>query len=495
PYQSRMEPKVSTRFETTPHDDQAQGDDLVLILKYLFGTLCFNKSKLLSKFTQSIIMIPPQYERAYVSEITNWIISDPNLRLIAITGPRQTGKTTIALQIFSKLTESGFACKYCALDNPSVDELGSFDLYNSDEVSKNQLRKMINTPNEETLLGIWENGRIAAQQSKRGFVLFLDEIQIIPRWSNIVKGLWDADRRNQCPLRVVILGSAPWRMLTGMNESLMGRFDAFPISHWTLKEMSYVFDFNIDEYMYFGGYPGPWTGKMNGYVKNLDVAEPLWKKYILNSIIEPAINRDIIAQKRIEKPALMRQIIDLAPNYSGQIISYNKMLEQLQDAGNTTTLAKYIDLLMGAGLMTTLSRFKWKPLSGRRASVPKLNVLNTALMTANSVYTFQDAKNNPSFWGRIAESAVGAHLYNTRDYGTHIHYWRDTNNQNEVDYVIVRGENLIGIEVKSGKVRTRRGLRAFKDSFPHARVMLVGGEEMPFNEFFSLKPEEFFDIS
>jgi len=440
-------------------------------------------------------MIPSPYERPYVSEITNWIVSDPNLRLIAITGPRQTGKTTIALQIYSKLMESGFPCKYYAMDNPGTDEFETIDLYTADQKSQHQIRKMINTPSTETLLSIWERGRIAAQQSDQGFVLFLDEIQMVPRWSNIVKGLWDADRRNLCPLRVVILGSAPWRMLTGMNESLMGRFDAFPISHWSLKEMSYVFDFNVDEYMYFGGYPGPWTGKVRGHVKNLGVSEPLWKKYILNSIIEPAINRDIIAQKRIEKPALMRQIMDLAPNYSGQIMSYNKMLEQLQDAGNTTTLAKYIDLLTGAGLMTTLSRYKWKPLSGRRASIPKLNVLNTALMTANSVYSFQDAKNNPSFWGHIAESAVGAHLYNTRDYGTHIHYWRDKNGRNEVDYVIARGENLLGIEVKSGKVRTRRGLRAFKDWFPHARIMVVGANEMPFNEFFSLKPEQLFDVS
>lgn len=436
-----------------------------------------------------------KYERRDVSEISDWIINDPNMRIIAITGPRQTGKTTIALQTYERLKKSGVPCKYYAMDNPHAIESESKDLINrsNNPTSTSRRKSLPRMPKEETLVTIWEHGRMTSQQSDQGLVIILDEIQVVPQWSNIVKGLWDADRRHNCPLRVVILGSAPWRMMTGMNESLMGRFDSFPITHWSLKEMSYVFDFSVDEYIFFGGYPGPWTGKPKNRSENLRQVVAQWRKYILNSIIEPAINRDVVGLKRIHKPPLMRQLVDLAPNYSGQIISYNKLLGHLQDAGNTTTLTKYIDLLSDAGLMTAFSRYANKPATGRRDSTPKLNVLNTALMTANSVYSFQEARTNQSFWGHLVESAVGAHLYNSCSFGTNVYYWRDRKNLHEVDYVMVRGERLLAIEVKSGAVRTRRGLRAFQERFPHASTLVVGAKEMPLNEFFSMKPENLFD--
>ncbi len=440
-------------------------------------------------------MIESKYERSHVGEIVEWVSSDPNMRIIAITGPRQTGKTTIALQALRRLMEAGIPCQYFAMDNPGQ---GSSDWIRS--LSQNDPRNPIRTPgqsgnlpNEEILIRIWENARIASKQSKQGLVLFLDEIQVIPRWSNIVKGLWDADRREEFPLRIVILGSAPWRMLTEINESLMGRFDSFPVTHWSFKEMMTMFRFTIEEYIYFGGYPGPWIGRHNIQIENPKTAESYWKKYILASIIDPAINGDIIGLNRIQKPPLMRQLVALAPNYSGQIISYNKMLGQLQDAGNTTTLAKYLDLLSDAGLMTTLSRYTTKIPSGR-ASSPKLNVLNTALMTANSMYSFDRAQANPSFWGHLVESAVGAHLYNSRAVGTQIYYWRDRKGLHEVDFILAHGPNLIGIEVKSGNVRSRRGLRAFNNYFPNAKTMIVGGDEMPLNEFFCLTTEQLIDL-
>ncbi|MCY4158817.1 MAG: ATP-binding protein [Bacteroidetes bacterium] len=429
-----------------------------------------------------------KYERSHVGEIVQWIISDSSMRIIAITGPRQTGKTTIAIQACRRLMESNVPCQYFSMDN-----LGSenSDLTNLLRAGINPIRlarpiRLGGLPNEEMLVNLWEKARIAAHQLKQGLVLFLDEIQVIPRWSNIVKGLWDADRREECPLRVVVLGSAPWRMMTGINESLMGRFDSFPVTHWSLKEMMTVFDFSVEEYIFFGGYPGPWEGRS----KNTKIVEPYWKKYVLNSIILPAIDRDIVGLQRIQKPPLMRQLVDLAPTYSGQIISYNKMLGQLQDAGNTTTLAKYLDLLSDAGLMTTVSRYTSKTPAGKRASSPKLNVLNTALMTANSIFSFQDAQSNPSFWGHLVESAVGAHLHNTLTTGTRVHYWRDKKGNHEVDFVLARGSHLLGIEVKSGKVRSRRGLRTFQKNYPRAKTMIVGDEEIPLSEFLCLDTEQ-----
>ena len=253
------------------------------------------------------------------------------------------------------------------------------------------------------LLDTWKQAREDAEQSSRGFVLALDEIQYVKGWSTIVKGQWDRDRRTGCPLRVIVSGSAPWSLLTGLHESLAGRLMPVQARHWSFSEMSAAFDFGVDEYLFFGGYPG-----MASEVGDVEA----WRKAVLKAIIAPAIERDIIALTRVDKPPLMRRLMELAARYSGQMLSYNKMLGQLREAGNTSTLATYLDLLSDAGIVTGLPRYSNKPYPGR-ASSPKLNVLNTALMTAPLTYTFEEARADRTFWGRLVESAVGAHLHNT----------------------------------------------------------------------------------
>ena len=228
-------------------------------------------------------------------------------------------------------------------------------------------------------------------RSERGFVLVFDEIQKIPNWSEAVKGMWDADRRQGRPLHVVLLGSAPLLMQEGMSESLAGRFETIRLTHWSFEEMAAAFDFDLSRYVYFGGYPG---------AAPLIRQQDRWRKYILNSLVEPNIERDVIAMQRIHKPALLKRLFDLGAEYSGQILSYTKMMGQLQDAGNTTTLSRYLNLLSAAGLVTGLPKYAGGAYR-RRASSPKLNVLNTALMSAQSDYTFQEASADRSFWGTI----------------------------------------------------------------------------------------------
>ena len=74
--------------------------------------------------------------------------------------------------------------------------------------------------------------------------------------SELVKKLWDEDTYNNIPLKVIILGSSPWFMQKGLSESLAGRFEIIPITHWGLDEMQQAFGFDLDQYIYFGGYPG-----------------------------------------------------------------------------------------------------------------------------------------------------------------------------------------------------------------------------------------------
>ena len=398
------------------------------------------------------------------------------MRLVAVTGPRQTGKTTMVLQALDDLERHGIPCGYAAVDDPTP-HIAHFSIGLADPgtlVARHP-------PDPRWLVSTWERARAAADRSRRGAVIALDEVQRIPNWSSVVKGLWDGDRRTRCPLRVVILGSAPWAMLTGMHESLAGRFDPFPVSHWSLGEMQSAFELTLDEYMFFGGYPG-------AAIHIRDAAR--WRGYIRAAIVSPVIDRDILSLTRVAKPSLMRALMDLAPEYSGQVISYRKLQGQLEDAGNTTTLAHYLDLLADGGLVIGLEKHSAKPYLAKRSS-PKLNVLNTAVMTAGYPYSFEHVRYDGAFWGRLCESAVGAHLHNTipPDRIIKLRYWRD--GVREVDFVLVSGQRVVAIEVKSGRRRGGlAGLEAFTARFPGARRLVVGTGGVPFNEFLS-EPADF----
>lgn len=398
------------------------------------------------------------FRRPQLDELVHFLTNQSHPRIVALTGPRQTGKTTMIRQALRRV------------DIPSrylpVDERLAKHAHRRDEEGDS-----IRTA---WLLDAWEKAREDAEQSERGFVLALDEVQYVKGWSTIVKGQWDRDRWTGCPLRVIVSGSAPWSMLTGLHESLAGRFMPVQARHWSFPEMSAAFDFSVDQYLFFGGYPG--TASAVGDVE-------VWREGVLKTIIAPAIERDIVALTRVDKPPLMRRLMELAARYSGQMLSYNKMLGQLQEAGNTNTLATYLDLLSDAGLVTGLPKYSKKLYLGR-ASSPKLNVLNTALMTAPLTYTFEEARADRTFWGRLVESGVGAHLANTAGSAVELSSWRD--GPHEVDFVLSRGPNLVGVEVKSGpRLGRLGGLSEFRKRFPGSRTLVVGERGVPLEEFLS----------
>ena len=246
--------------------------------------------------------------------------------------------------------------------------------------------------------------------------------------------------------------------------------------------MAEAFGFDLPQYLYFGGYPG---------AVPLVRAPDRWRNYILGALVEPNIERDILAMTRVDKPSLLKRLFELGAAYSGQILSYTKMLGQLHDAGNTTTLARYLDLLSSAGLLTGVTRYSTQP-HRRRASSPKLCVLNTALMTAGSGYSFDEAQADRSFWGRIVESAVGAHLFNTATPDINLHYWRES--PDEVDFVLQRGPRTIAIEVKSGsKTLPLGGMSAFEQKFDPLRSLLVGEGNIPLGEFLTTPAHHWFE--
>lgn len=389
--------------------------------------------------------------------------------MIAVFGPRQSGKTTLVEQA---LCQTDRPSRHVRVDEPDIGE-------SSD--SEPTLRPP-RAPDYEWLVRTWQQAREEADANPRGFVLVLDEIQALPQWSTVVKGLWDADRAENRPLHVVLLGSAPLRVQSGLTESLAGRFEPIRVTHWSFSEMADAFQFDLAEYVYFGGYPGaaPFIDE-----------EARWRDYVLGAFVAPNIEKDILAMTRVDKPALLKQLFELGTAYSGQIVPYNKMLGQLQDAGNATTLARYVDLLSTAGLLVGIPKYARSMLRIRRSS-PKLNVLNPGLMAAASTYTFEQAQADRTFWGRLVESAVGAHILNSASSYVRIHYWREE--PHEVDFVLSRGPQTIAIEVKSGRGGRRLpGLEAFARKFPGAHTMLVGEGGVPVGEFLAVPVDHWFD--
>lgn len=372
-------------------------------------------------------------------------LAEPRRFIQVLAGARQVGKTTIARQI---LAEWGERALLVSADEPALRD-------------------------RAWLAGQWEGARTRARASAAGAVLALDEIQKLPEWSETVKRLWDEDTAAALPLRIVLLGSAPLLVQRGLTESLAGRFELLRVPHWSFPEMREAFGFDVERFVYFGGYPG--SAALVG-------DEPRWERYVKDSLIETTIARDVLLMSRVDKPALLRQLFELGCRYSGQILSYTKMLGQLQDAGNTTTLAHYLELLGGAGLLVGLAKFSGTAVR-QRGSIPKLQVLNPALATAQLGTSFARARAERETWGRLVESAVGAHLANAAAEGRcELFYWRDRNR--EVDFVVRAGKSVLAIEVKSGAHRAcLPGMAAFCSAFRGARALLVGADGVTVEEF------------
>lgn len=436
------------------------------------------------------------FKRAQISTLLSRLREDPKW-LIVVAGPRQVGKTTLVRQALAQID---LPHKYLPVDRPQSTTLETpwSSLVGTWEDQDYPWDSSTTLPSDDPeeavpisdvrdtawLIRQWERARREAKQSERRFVLVFDEIQKIPNWSETVKGLWDADRHEDLPLHVVVLGSAPLLMQRGLSESMLGRFETIRLPHWSFTEMSEAFGFDLDRYIYFGGYPG---------AASLVQEQQRWREYILGSIIEPNIERDILAMERVDRPALLKRLFEFGAEMSGQILAYDKMLGQIQDAGNTTTLSRYLDLLSKAGLLTGLGKYAGG-VYRRRASSPKLNVLNTALMSVHSGYTFEEARADRSFWGRLVESAVGAHLFNTGTPEVRLHYWRERSL--EVDFVLEYGRKLVAVEVKSGPRRENTsGMEEFKTRFSPKSSLLVGEGGTPISEFLSAPAMDWFKQS
>ena len=390
-------------------------------------------------------------------------ILEPRKFLQVVAGPRQVGKSTLVGQVLQNVSLAHI-----------IEVADGVDSKDSDWIHR-----------------IWEAARATMMiRNIDEYLLVIDEVQKIDNWSEMVKREWDADTRNRLNLKVVLLGSSRLLLKKGLTESLAGRYELIRMPHWSLQEMRDAFGITLDEYIYFGGYPGP---------AHMIKDERRWRKYIKDSLVAPAIEKDVIMTSNIYKPALMKQLFELGCSYSAEILSLTKLMGQMQDAGNVTTLAGYLEILDECALLTALQKYA-NDEARKRGSIPKYQVYNNALLTAYKGRGFVTDRTDTKAWGRWVESAVGAHLLSMADeLGYDVYYWREpSRNKNEkdkeVDFIIDNGGEVTAIEVKSGRRGMNAGLPDFVEAFKPKRSYVVGTGGVSLEDFLGCEVETLLDI-
>ena len=372
-------------------------------------------------------------------------MEEPRRFIQVVMGPRQIGKSTVVKQVLKDMNTP-------------------YQFFSADNVPASD---------QAWLSNIWESTRVLLKSGGHdSIILVIDEIQKIQNWSEVVKKEWDADSFHDRNIKVLLLGSSRVLLEKGLSESLAGRFEEIRMSHWSFGEMQECFGFSLEQFVYYGGYPGS---------ASLIGDEDRFQQYIQSSIIDATINKDILMDTPIGKPALLRQTFELGAAYSGSLLSLTKMVGSLQDAGNTSTLAGYLGLLNDSGLLAGLQKYS-VDVARKRASIPKLQVYNNALKTIYSGLTLEQVVADRKAWGHIFESAVGAYIVNEAfKHRFEVTYWRDGND--EVDFVLKKNNSIVAIEVKGNAEKRTAGLDEFKKKFNPLNAFIVGPE--------GVKPEDF----
>lgn len=372
-----------------------------------------------------------------------------------VMGPRQIGKSTVVKQV--------------------LDDLGKpYLLYSADTIP---------STSPKWISECWANARLQMRaQQLEEMILVIDEVQKLKNWSEYVKKEWDADSLNHINLKVILLGSSRVLLEKGLAESLMGRYEEIRMNHWSYPEMREAFNMSLEQYIYYGGYPG---------AAQLIEDEERWANYVNGAIIDATINKDILMDSPISKPALLRQTFELSVAYSGKILSLTKMLGALQDAGNTVTLAGYLNLLGDSGLVTGLQKFS-VDMARKRASIPKYQVYNNALLSVLSGMSFKEAVTDSKRWGQIFESAIGAYIISEAFvHRFEVYYWREGND--EVDFVLKKNQKIVAIEVKSNGETKTTGMERFHKLFNPLATIVVGENGIQPELFLSMDLRKLFE--
>lgn len=354
-----------------------------------------------------------------IDELSKSLATSPQF-IHVILGPRQVGKTTSILHFLENEFDGEFV--YLSAD------------------------KVFNA----TASWIMENWQTARTKDA---MIIIDEIQKVENWAEIIKSLWDEDKKNKKPIPCVLLGSSSLDIQKGLTESLAGRFKLIQAYHWNFHESSEGYGLNFEEFLKFGGYPGSY---------DLIKDQKEWARYVKNSIVETVVEKDILQNHTVKSPSLFKQAFEILISYPAQEISFTKLLGQLQDKGNTELIKNYIRLFEGAFLLKALEKFSTNKIKVKSSS-PKILPLSPCLYFLTILDNYSKEER-----GRVFELIVGGQLVRT---GLEIYYWREKNH--EVDFVLKEGRKIWAIEVKSGRKKNLNGLEKFKSHFPHAKLVII----------------------
>lgn len=395
------------------------------------------------------------YQRRHLN-ILKSRMAEPRRRMQIVMGPRQVGKSTLVGQFTEGISVP-------------------FDFFAADGVNRFDSSWI---PNK------WQQVRMRMDiHSEQEHILIIDEVQKIRGWSEQVKKEWDEDSRSHRNLKVILLGSSRLLSQKGLEESLEGRFETIKMGYWDWQEMHEAFGFSMDEYVYFGGFPGLAPDIQD---------EDRWRNLMEDSIISPILTRDILEIEEIRNPALLRQVFELACIESAKELSLTKM-QGTMNSGTVPTIKNYLDILNKSMIVQPLQNYSPSRVKEKQ-SVPKMQVFNNAFRNRFGTFSFDEARVDPAEWGRLVESAVGAHLASramTDDY--ELFYWRNERRQ-ECDYVLRKGQALVAIEVKSGSVDKTVGFEKFKEQFADkvTAAFIVGPQALPLEDFFIMDLKSLF---
>lgn len=362
------------------------------------------------------------FKRSFETVLAERLRESPRL-IQLVSGPRQVGKTSGVLAVLEK----DFAKEY----------------------SYHECEEAIHDSN-------WFLNQVQKAVEEKKKIIIFDEIQKVEGWSELVKLAWDRQKRQKKQIHWVLLGSSSLKLTQGANDSLAGRFELIPVHHWGFLESNSAFDVSFERYLDYGGYPGAYP-----FFKNPDRL----RKYLIDSIFESVVNRDIFRFATIKKPALFRQVFYLACQFPAREMSYNKFLGQLHEAGNVDQIKHYLDLYSQAYLLQLVFKYSHKR---SRTSSPKL-IPSAPVFTRlflNRELTLEEK-------GFVFEALVGKRLLESFE---EVYYWREGNN--EVDFVVPIGGNLFGIEIKS-KTRASGGVALFRKQFKKALTIVVDPQNYP----------------
>ena len=342
-------------------------------------------------------------------------------QIIAMTGLRRVGKTTIMLKIIKENIDSGFA--------PDNIVYFSFDNFRDLDLS-------------ELIEVYFEEYDKDVEISK--YLFLFDEVQKVNNWEEQVKRLYDL----HVNFKIIISGSESLFIRKKSKESLAGRMFEFKVEPLTFKEFLSFKGLNLkptglyekellrifEEFMFSGGFPELVDMKDKDFIKN----------YIREAVVEKILFRDIPLIYPIRDVSILESIFKIISGNPGQIIEINRLASEVGLSRRVVSL--YISYLENSFLIKKIFNFS----RNQRKTAKKLKKYYPTIPALGFIYGNEDVK--PKIFENTIVLQSGANFF-----------WRDAY-KNEVDIVLDEGK-IIPIEVKYGEIKDIDGMFKFMDLF------------------------------